>query len=271
MKFLLLLPGLIFYLIFTAWPLIEVVRLSLYKTNFITTRFVWLDNYIASFKDAEFIQSIINSLGYAMFMVGGIFISLFIALYLYRLSKRWQDTSRIVLYLPSLAAGVIISMSWKWIFHSSGIANWLISLIGIPPINWFGSTLTAIPVLSGIVAFSGIGSTVIILLAVVQSVPKDYIDAARIDGASWGQIKRKIIIPIIAPTLYMLIIGAVLAALAIFEIIYMLAPYPYSATITFSIFLQGFQYSKYGAASAQSVILLLVAVLLYKLRKRWER
>jgi multiple sugar transport system permease protein len=245
MKFLLLLPGLIFYLIFTAWPLIEVVRLSLYKTNFITTRFVWLDNYIASFKDAEFIQSIINSLGYAMFMVGGIFISLFIALYLYRLSKRWQDTSRIVLYLPSLAAGVIISMSWKWIFHSSGIA-----------INWFGSTLTAIPVLSGIVAFSGIGSTVIILLAVVQSVPKDYIDAARIDGASWGQIKRKIIIPIIAPTLYMLIIGAVLAALAIFEIIYMLAPYPYS---------------EYGAASAQSVILLLVAVLLYKLRKRWER
>jgi len=271
LKYLLLIPALIFFILFTLWPLATVIQLSVYKTNFITSTFVGLDNYISSFKDPAFILAIINSLVYSVLLVIGIALSLALALNLYKMSKRWQDTSRIILYLPVLSAGIIISLAWKWIFQSNGVINWLLNQCGAPSINWFGQGLTAIPVIAFITMLSGIGSNTIILLAVVQNVNKDYLDAAMMDGASWRIIKNKIIIPIIAPTIYMMLIGTILGALTIFEFIYILAPYDYTSTMAFSIFKQGFEYGKYGIAAAQAIILLVVAVVLYRLKKRWER
>jgi multiple sugar transport system permease protein len=187
------------------------------------------------------------------------------------MTKKWQDISRIFLYLPTLSAGVIIASLWKWIFHFDGLANWIVGLVGINPIDWFGGFFTAIPTVSFIVVFASFGANVILFLSSIQGVSKEYLEAAIIDGANWRQIKRFIILPIIKPTILMVVMLSAIASLMIYETILMVAPYEYSATITYQIYRQGFQFSKYGMASAQAVLLLFVSIGLFMIKKRFEK
>lgn len=267
MKFILLIPSFIFFILFTVWPLIEVFRLSFYKINFITSKFIGLSNYIESFTDPVFLTSIANSFLYAILLVLGVGVSVFLALYLYRMNRKWQDASRILLYLPTLSAGIIISLAWKWIFQSNGIMNWILG----KNINWFGQWQTAIPVIAFTIIFASFGSNTIILLSAIQNVNKELIEAAKIDGASWWQIVTHIILPIISPVIYMMVISTILGAFMVFESIFMLAPYDYTATITYSIYTKGFMFSKYGLAAAQAVILLFISVILFIIKRKLEK
>lgn len=272
MKFILLLPVVIFYALFTAWPLVEVIRLSLYKTNFLKTTFVGLDNYIAALSDPNFLQSIVNSLIYASLLVPGqLLVALFFTLELYNMSKKWQDISRIIFYLPVLSAGIIISGVWKWIFHIDGPINWILHQFNITPIGWFSQGETAIPIISFIVIFATFGGNVIILLASALSIDKGIIEAAKIDGASELQIKWKIMIPLMKPVIIILGFVSAITAFQIFENIYSLAPQGYAATMTFFIFQEGFMYSKYGMASAEAVILLIIILSLSLVKRKVEK
>jgi len=257
---------------FTIWPLAEVVKLSLYKTNFITTKFVGLDNYIYALTDPDFLQSIINSIFYALILVPGqILAALFTALSIYSLNKRWQDISRIILYVPVLSAGIIIAGSWKWIFHIDGPINWLLSIFNIEAVNWFAQGITAIPIISFIVIFSSFGSNLIILLAAILSIDKGILEAAMIDGASEHQIKWQIIVPIISPVIVLIGLLSAINAFQIFENIYALAPQTFATTITFKIYQTGFMFSKYGIASAEAVILLIIILVLSLIKKKVEK
>lgn len=263
-------PALLFFSMFTLWPIAEVIRMSFLKINFISSSYVGLENYITIFKDKAFLLSISNSFLYAILTVIGVGISLFFAFFLYHMSRKWQDFARILLYLPVLSAGIIISAAWGWIFHQKGVINWLLQ----KDISWFGQASTAIPAIAIMVIHSGFGLNTIVFLANLQGIGKEYIEAAVIDGASWGQIQRHIMIPMIAPILYMVIISTIIGAFMIFEYIMMTAPYPYTATMAYSIFQKGFEFSRYGIASAQAVVLLIIAVILFTVKKQvktWKR
>lgn len=271
MKFLLLLPSLVFFILFTVWPIVEVFRLSLFNTNFITSRFVGIQNYIDTFQNELFQQSLLNGIFYILLMViGTTTISLLISLLVANLNKRWQDSTRILLYIPVLAGGVIIAQVWRWIFSSDGVVNWLLSLFGLGPIFWFSQGATAIPVVVFIVVLSSFGSYVIIFLASILSIDKSIFEAARIDGASDGQIRRLITIPILTPTIILVSLLAMIGALQIVETIMTLAPQSFAATPTYAIYMNGFKNSKWGMASAQSVILLLITVGLSILKRKVE-
>lgn len=271
MKYFLIIPAIVFFGFFTAWPIIEVMWLSMYKTNFITSIFVGIDNYIKIFKDINFIQSIINSFFYAMLLVPGqIIVSLFFSLYIYNMKKNWIDVSRIIFYIPVLSAGIIISQSWQWIFKFEGPINWLLSLIKISPINYFAQGITSIPIISFIVIMSTFGSNVIIILASILSIDKNILEAAKIDSANENQIKLHIIIPVIKNTLILIGLLSAIGSFSIFEYIYQLSPNYYTASMAYGIYTSGFLYSRYGESSAQAVILLVITILLSLLKKKAE-
>ncbi len=258
MKYILLSPAVVLFLLFTAWPLVEVVRLSMLKTNFITTKFIGFENYIVSLSDPAFVQSFFNSLGYAIVLVPNqLLFSLLASLVVFKLSKRWQDISRIIFYIPTLSAGIIISQVWRWIFHPDGLVNWLLSTVGFTKIDWFSDAFTSIPVIGFIVASSAFGGSTIMILAAILGIDKNIFEAARIDGANWRQIGQKIIVPLIIPVLSLLAIIGFIGSFQIFETIYALCPQEYATTMTFYIYQQGFQFSKYGMASAQAILLLI--------------
>jgi len=271
LKKLLILPSLLFFCLFTIWPILTVIELSFYKTNFITKTFVGFDNYIALFTSKDFIQSIINSLFYAILLIPGqIIAALLISLFVYNMSKHWIDVTRIITYLPVLSAGIIIAQSWQWIFKFEGPVNWFISLIGLPKVNWFGQGLTAIPIISFIVIMGTIGGNIIIILASILSIDKSILEAANIDGASDSQIKRMVIIPMIKNTLILIGLLSAINAFQIFENIYALSPQSYAATTTYRIYADGFNYGKYGIAAAEAIVLLIITILLSLNKKRFE-
>lgn len=272
MKYLLLIPAILFFSLFTAWPIIQVIQLSLYKTNFITSTFVGIDNYIAIFSSNDFLLSILNSFFYALLMVPGqLIISTFLSLYIYNMKKHWLDISRILFYIPTLSAGIIIAQSWQWIFKYEGPINWLLGLLQISPINWFGQGFTSILAISFIVVISTFGGNIIIILASILSIDKSIFEAATIDGANERQIKFMIIIPMIKKTLVLIGLVAMINSFQIFEYIYQLSPQSYTATMTFRIYADSFNFGKYGIAASEAVVLLIITIALSLLKKRIEK
>jgi multiple sugar transport system permease protein len=172
-----------------------------------------------------------------------------------------------VFYIPALSAGIIIAGFWKWLFHINGVVNWALGT----SIAWFAQGATALPVIAAIVVTGNLGGTLIMTLASVEAVDPGMLDAARIDGASWRQIKRKIVLPTVSPTLALIALLGWINAWQIIETPMMLAPQDFAATLTYHIYRQGFLFGNYGMASAQAVILLFIIGGLALAKRRIER
>ena len=268
MKYLLILPALLCAALFFLWPIGTLAYYSMLKTNFISTSFVGLANYVKVFTDGAFLRSWVNSFAYMACMVtGNLVIGLSVALMTFTLGKRWIDSVRIIFYVPTLSAGIIIAQVWRWVFHAEGPLNWLLGR----DVFWFAQGATAIPAISLIIVATGLGGTTIILLANILGIDGSLYDAARMDGATWTQIKLRIVLPLLRPTIAMVSLLAMIGAFQVFETIYSLAPYEYSATVTFHIYREAFQMGRFGYASAQAVLLLLVTIGLTLVKRRVER
>ena len=267
MKYILLAPILVFASMFVFWPLVELFIISMYKTDFISSYFVGLKNYFTIFNNVAFTQSIINSVFYMVLIVAmTTLLSLTITFLVFRETKKWHDITRIVVYLPMLSAGVIISQIWRWIFNVRGPINWILGT----DIEWFSQGITAIPAISLVMAFTISGSHVIIFLASILSIPKDLFEAAQIDGASWKQIYLFIILPHILPIVAVMMLVSAIAAPQIFEFIYALAPFEHSSTMAWSIYVEAFQMGRHGTAAAMSVVLLFMLLVLSWLKTRLQ-
>lgn len=253
MRSALLAPALILCGLFLLWPMVEVVRLSLTSTNFIVTKYVGLANYAKAFTSPAFLRSVANSGLYILLIVPGqVVAALLIVLSVMDLPKWWHDGARFFFYIPALSAGIIIASIWRWMFHLDGPLNWALGT----RVAWWASGATAIPAVSIVMVASTLGGVIIILLAAVLSIDRDLYDAAKMDGARPRQIKWRIVVPIIAPTIWLMALLAAIAAPQIFETVYALAPYEYSATMAYHIWSTAFQMSRYGQASAQAIVLL---------------
>lgn len=254
-KWALLAPALILCAVFLLWPLAEVGRLSLVKTNYITTEWVGLRNYARMFTDEAFLRSLYNSAFYMVLMVllgpGG---ALLLTLAVMDLSKRWQGVSRFVFYIPMVGAGMIIAQIWSWAFHINGPVNWLLG----QDIWWFGQGFTAIPVICLMVGSVSVGTQMIILLATTSSIDTALFDAAKIDGAGPWQIKWHIVVPAIAPMIAIQVMIAVINGPQVIEFVIALAPYEYSVTTAYNIYFEAFIMGNHGLAAAKAVLLLLV-------------
>jgi len=255
-------PAFVFFIVFVAWPIAELFKLSLTKTDFITTEWVGLGNYLSMFGDEAFRQAVVNSIAYICLLVPGqVGGALLIALLAWNQRKGWLDFVRIAFYVPTLAAGAIVAQSWRWIFSPRGIANWFVGLLGLPPVAWFGSGATGIPIISLVLSMSAMGTYIILLLAAMASVDKSMIDAAQVDGASWRRIKWSIVVPTILPTIGTCATLAAISAPQIYETVNFLAPFDYTASMTFQIYNQAFRYSRHGLAAAMAVTLMVVTII----------
>jgi multiple sugar transport system permease protein len=261
----LLIPAILFFAVFVAWPLVIICKTAFMQTNYITEKYIGLANFTDTLRDPKFRRAIFNSIFYIAVLVpiqtaGPVLISLLA----YDLRQRWQNSARIAFYLPVLTAGVITSQIWKWVFHPKGPLNWILG----KQVGWFSTAATGIPAISMVIFFSTIGATMIMIMAQMQSIDKSLIEAAVIDGATRGQINRRLILPMTAPTIGLVALMAMIGSLQIIETIMLLAPYPITATLTFHIYQEGLVYSRYGKAAAQSILLLFLTVGLTVLKNK---
>ena len=259
MKYVFLVPSIILLALFTLWPLAELGIMSFYRTDFIASTFVGFKNYIDIFKSGVFFSAGLNSLLYIFWLnILTVVLPMAIALWIWRLPKKWLDVSRIFFYLPSLSAGLIISQLWKNFFHIGGPINQIIGLVGIEPIRFFSDRVTAISTIAIIISLSSSSGNLIITLASISAINKDIFDAAQIDGAGWGKIAMKIVIPHLVTLYGILSLLSAIGACQIFETIQWLAPFEYASTMTHRIWLEAFQFSRHGSAAAMAVVFIFI-------------
>lgn len=258
-----LLPNYILLTIFTIIPLIYAIYLGFCKYNgFSEMKWIGLKNYLDLFQDGKFWIAMKNSLVYALLTVPSLVISALVisAVLANKFRNGFGQTSRIVLYLPTMVSMVLVGSVFFFIFASGedGLVNTILGWFGIPRQNWLGQRSTAMPVVAFVFLWKSLGYQIVYFYAGIMDIPKDYYEAARLDGASAFQQFIHITIPILKPILYMVLVSLVLGAFQTFDIPYaMTAGGPGNATLLpgYHIYLYAFQSRRMGYASAYALVL----------------
>lgn len=228
---------------------------SLFKTNFLTWKFVGMDNYLKAF-ERGYIRPILNSLLYLFLIpLPGTFISMFIAVSISDLLKRTQAIIRSLYYIPMFSAGIISALFWRWFFGKGEI------LIG----PW------GVPAISIIIITSTLGPQMLLFSLAIQNQNPDIIEAGKIDGASPFQIKMMLVLPQLWRLFSVILLFSMVGALQIWETIYMLAPFDNTASMMFKVFSDGFLFGRYGLASAECIIMVIVILVIGLTKQRIER
>lgn len=136
--------------------------------------------------------------------------SLFAAVILNARTVRWRPIWRVVFFAPYVTTLVATAVLWNYMLHTKyGVINWILTSVGLPAVDWLGSPATSVPAILMFVVWKIFGYNMLIFLAVLQTVPDDLYEAARIDGAGpWKQF-RHVTLPAIAPTLLLVSIISV--------------------------------------------------------------
>lgn len=227
--------------------------------------FVGLDQYAKLFQSKQFVQSLVNTL---YFVVVGIPVTIGIALVLaIALNSginRFRTAFRVGFYTPVVTSIVAIAVVWRFALQSDGPLNAVLGWFGINGPDWLNSTTWAMPAMIGLGVWRNTGQIMIILLAGLQTVPRDVIEASMIDGAGTLARFRRITLPLLRPTMVFTSVLLSVWFLQFFEEPFVMTQGgPLSATMSISYFaFNQFGFGNYAYASAASYVLFVAIALL---------
>lgn len=263
--YLFILPGILGFLFFWLLPIVYTFALSAFKTNGMNNIFVGLGNYTKLFADKEYLKSIYNTLYMVVF---GVPINMFFALMLALLLNakiKALGLFRTIFYIPTILPGVATAISMFFIFNTKyGLLNRVLSLFGVTGIDWLGEP--GLVKLSFIIIGTwGVGQTMIIFLMGLQGISETYYEAAYVDGANSFQRFCTITLPMLTPTILYNFILQVIVQMQIFTPAYVITnggPDQATYFYVYKLYRDAFQYGKFGYASAESVVLFIVTLIL---------
>lgn len=265
--YLFVLPGLVLLGVWVYWPLIQTFWYSFFSGNLTKgiDKFVGFENYQTVLALPEFQQSLINTGLYILGLIPlTVVFPMVVALLLARVRGPLQIFYRSVLFTPVIMAPVVVSLIWLWILNPiQGVLNQGPgSLFGWGHPNWLGDAGSAIWVIVLITTWKVFGFSMLLFLAAIVGINREYQEAARIDGASEIAIMRYITFPLITPTFYFLIIYTVLyAGQWVFGPVNVLTqggPRNTTTSVFFILYQFGFEFFNIGNASAAAVMIFLV-------------
>jgi multiple sugar transport system permease protein len=271
----LILPSLIGFSIFFAYPAGRAVYISLLKWNLLTEpTYVGVDNYQTLLHDKRFIESLHVT---ALYVVWNIPIqtalALFIAVMLERFSTVTSTLMRGILILPWLIPSVVVALLWQWILDpSSGIINEFLKAVGVHRQPFLGSPDQSIQSIAGINIWRHVGYYTILIFAGLKTIPQTLYEAAAIDGAGEFTKFRKITLPLLRPVLVVVLVTSIIGSFQVFDTVAVTTrggPAGSTRVIIYYIFDLIFaRRIKMGMASAASVILfsILITVTLIQMR-----
>ena len=213
-------PTIIGLLILNVWPFIQTLYASFCEhLGFGNYEFIGWGNYIAMFQDPEFWKATWNTVYFCILTVPvGIFLSLLVAILL-NAKIKGKSFFRSVFFLPMICAPAAVTMVWRWIFNSEyGILNQLLGT----HISWITDSKVVMIACAIVAIWSAIGYDAVLLLAGLQNISKSYYEAASIDGA--GKVTQffRITLPMVSPTLFVVLIMRLMASMKVYDLIYMM-------------------------------------------------
>lgn len=263
-------PWIAGFLIFTLWPVLYSAYLSLTDYDVINTpRFTGLDNYVELFQDPKVALALGNTLIYTVLQVPlHIAVSLALALLLNRIGHA-TGFFRTVFFLPKMTPPVAVGVLFLLVFNGqNGFVNVVLGWFGVDGPAWTTDPTWVKP---GLILMSlwQVGASIVILLAALQSVPRELYESARLDGANFIQQTRSVTVPLISPALFFLVIINTIAGFNNFTEAYTAffgsgnTTYSNDAALFYVIYLfqQGFEFLHMGYASAMAWLLFLIVLI----------
>ena len=266
------------------FPLLDAARLSITSTNLINIRkqpFVGLRNYQQIFTDPTYWQVVGNTFfitGASVAVSVGIGMALALAL---NAMVTVRGLLRALFIVPWLVPGVVIGVTWNWMLSTeTGVVNYLIRTLGIASQNlpWLADGTLSMAAVNGVFVWSSVPFIMVTLLGGLQAIPSELVEAAVVDGATFGQRFRMVVLPLLLPIITIATILRVIYTIQNFVIVYMLTqggPGYATETLALYVYETAFNSARLGKASAIGVtwfFYTLVFVVLYlKLVDREER
>ncbi len=274
-------PLLIGVLLFSLYPVLQVVWMSLQDIELANLRegtFVGLRNYqrILRMEDPSFVEVLRITFAFVAGSVA-LHVALGLALaLLLNLPWVWGRTFLRNLYtIPWITAGIMVGYTWSFLFEPrAGILNYILSLVSLPAQSWTADPVLALPSIIAANVWRGVPYSLIMQTAGLQSISTELYDAALVDGASQAQILRRITLPLIKEFLLLNLVLDTGLTFHVFDTIFaMTAGGPMHRTETFSInmYLRAFRFGELGMGSAIGMMLLLISLLLALLYMRFFR
>ena len=274
-----LLPGLLIYLGFTFYPILETVRTSFYEWNGFSAQRDWigLRNYQALFSDTQFISAFLHNLVFILFYcILPVFIGLLLASVLSRKALPGMTLFRTVLFLPQVISMVVVGVIWRWIFNPQfGPLNVLLNALGLSGLTraWLGDFALALPAVGSIGTWVQYGFCMILFLAGMQHISEEYYEASSLDGANAFQQFVHITIPGLRAEIGVALVTTIIAALRVFDLVYVTTrggPGNATLVVGFLIYRSAFQQNRIGYASAIATILMLIILVISLLIRRLQ-
>lgn len=238
---------------------------------------IGIENFRRLPKDDRFITALVNTFAIAVpNVILRIAFALGLAMVL-NMKIAFRTFYRIVFFLPVLTMPVATATIWKWIFDPQfGPVNGFLRQLGIDGPAWLLHTNTATIAVVIVLLWSGVGYDMVIFLAGLGAIPRDYYDAAAIDGASGWQQFRDITIPLLTPTTFFLLVIAVISSLQVFDLVYVMTEMDNTnrlPTLVYYIYEQGFTNGNMGYAIAVAwallAMILVFTVIQFRAQRRW--
>lgn len=218
--YLMIAPTIIGLLVLNVYPFIQTVYLSFTNAKaFGAYKFVGLKNYINMFTSEEFLRATWNTLFFCILTVPiGVFLALLIAILL-NAKITGKVVFRAIFFLPMVVAPAAVAMVWKWMFNSDyGIINTVFH----SHVDWITDPNIVIITVAIVAIWSALGYDAVLLLSGIQNVSKSYYEAASLDGCTKVQQFWYITLPMVSPTLFVVLIMRLMASLKVYDLLYMM-------------------------------------------------
>lgn len=275
-----IIPTILLYLILRVIPILGTFYLSLREWSLIKPDrpFVGLANFTKLATDKAFKDALVHTTIYTVLVV---IISVSLALLLAIALKektRLGNLYEFAYFLPVVIPMVPVSILWKWMYDKTyGIINFVLGAIGLPGVGWLTEPSIALYSIILMSVWKVLGHYMILLLVGLRNIPDEYYEAAAVDGAVGWNVFRHITFPLLKPMLLYVCVIATIQAFNVFTPVYVMttgsqsAPAAEVRVLVYEIYQNAFRYFKVGYASAQTVILfaivMIVSILQFRLFK----
>ncbi|MDE2661645.1 MAG: sugar ABC transporter permease [Gemmatimonadota bacterium] len=259
----LLAPAAALILAFTLGPLVFSLWISLHEWRLIDPAplFLGFDNYAALLADGEWWSAIGNTALFTLHVPAAMAIALALAL-LTRGSRRAMRWARLALFLPGITSVAAIAVVWKWLLSDRyGLLNRGLERVGLESVPWLTSPDTALISLMMIGVWMVLGYQMVVFQAGLAAIPRDWYDAARVDGAGPWQRFRHVTLPGLRHTLFFVLVTSVIGSFQVFGLVYVMTeggPLGATDVAVYHIYREAWEFLQFGNAAAMSWMLFAV-------------
>jgi multiple sugar transport system permease protein len=263
-------PITLFVAVFTAFPLSQMVWMSFHNWSLIAPpKWVGLANFVRVYNDRQFWTSLQFTLKYTLYitpilMVGGYLIALLVAQ-----NTPLRRLTRTIVFVPVVIGLAVSSLLWYWLFsYEFGLVNRLLVDLGVVsrPVIWFGEDADrALWAVIASIVWKVLGFGMLLFVAAIQAIPDDFTEAARVDGATYWQRVRTIMLPLTYKTILLVTLVSVIGSLLAFDQFFLMTagqPFNRTASSLFWVYLNSFPYLKLGYGAALSLVLAVIVLAL---------